>query len=234
MLKLTDIRKNYRARDNHEVAALDGISLDLQKGEFVAVQGPSGCGKSTLLLIAGGLLSPDSGSVSVDDANPYAMSANARAALRARKIGFVFQQFHLAPFLSVRDNIMAPDLAASSKRGTARADTLMKEFGLNDRATHVPDELSTGERQRVALARALFNEPALILADEPTGNLDPENSRIVLNRLRQIAQQGAAVLMVTHDQAAAEAADRVEQLRDGKRVATATNQDPAQTHRLNQ
>jgi putative ABC transport system ATP-binding protein len=217
MLKLTDIRKNYRARDNHEVAALDGVSFELNKGEFVAVQGPSGCGKSTLLLIAGGLLSPDAGTVTIDGADPYAMSANARAGLRADKIGFVFQQFHLAPYLSVRDNIMAPDLAASQQRGPGRADELIKEFGLSDRATHVPDELSTGERQRVALARALFNNPGLILADEPTGNLDPDNSRIVLDRLRDIAQQGAAVLMVTHDETAAKAADRIEKLREGKR-----------------
>jgi len=217
MLTLADIRKNYRARDNHEVAALDGVSFELNKGEFIAVQGPSGCGKSTLLLVAGGLLSPDAGMVTIDGADPYALSANARAALRAGKIGFVFQQFHLAPYLSVRDNIMAPDLAASSKRGPGRADELMQDFGLADRATHVPDELSVGERQRVALARALFNNPGLILADEPTGNLDPDNSRIVLDRLREIAKQGAAVLMVTHDETAAKAADRIERLREGKR-----------------
>ena len=217
MLKLIDIRKTYRARDNHEVAALDGISLELNQGEFVAVQGASGCGKSTLLLIAGGLLSPDSGDVSIDGVNPYSISANARAGLRAGKIGFVFQQFHLAPYLSVRDNIMAPDLAATSKQGPKRAAELMEEFGLTDRATHVPGELSSGERQRVALARALFNGPGLILADEPTGNLDPDNSRIVLDRLREIAEQGAAVLMVTHDETAAQATDRVERLREGKR-----------------
>lgn len=217
MLTLADIRKTYRSRDNHEVAAVDGVSFELKKGEFVAVQGSSGCGKSTLLLIAGGLLSPDSGNVAIDGADPYGMSANARSALRAEKIGFVFQQFHLAPYLSVRDNIMAPDLASLSKRGPERADELMKEFGLTGRATHVPDELSTGERQRVALARALFNNPGLILADEPTGNLDPDNSRIVLDRLREIAKQGAAVLMVTHDESAAQAADRIERLNAGRR-----------------
>ncbi len=217
MLELTDIHKTYRGRDKGDVAAVDGISLNLNKGEFVAVQGPSGCGKSTLLLIAGGLLSPDSGRVTVGGEDPYVLSPNARAALRARKIGFVFQQFHLAPYLSVRENIMAPDLASGDQHGAGRADELMEEFGLTGRAAHLPGELSTGERQRVALARALFNRPGLLLADEPTGNLDPENTHIVLGRLREIAEQGAAVLMVTHHESAAKAADRVERLRAGKR-----------------
>ena len=219
MLSLSHIKKAYRSRDDHEVPAVDDVSLSLGKGEFAAVQGPSGCGKSTLLLIAGALLSPDAGSMTIDGENPYDLSANARAALRAEKIGFVFQQFHLAPYLNVRDNILAPSLATSSPHGARRADELMELFGLTGRATHVPDELSTGERQRVALARALFNKPSLILADEPTGNLDPDNSRIVLERLREIAGQGSAVLMVTHDENAAQAADRIERLREGKREA---------------
>lgn len=217
MLELVDIQKTYNAQSHSSVAAINGISLDVGAGEFVAVQGPSGCGKSTLLLIAGGLLSPDRGSATVAGQNPYQLSSNARAAFRAKTIGFVFQQFHLVPYLSVRDNIMAPGVALAEAPPADRAAQLMSQFGIANRSSHLPGELSTGERQRAALARALFNSPRLILADEPTGNLDPENSKIVLDHLRAFANEGGAVLMVTHEESAAAAADRVERLRDGKR-----------------
>ncbi|MFT5491565.1 MAG: putative ABC transport system ATP-binding protein [Limisphaerales bacterium] len=217
MLELTDIHKAYNAQSHSAVAAVDGISLSVKSGEFVAVQGPSGCGKSTLLLVAGGLLSPDKGAAVIAGQDPYQLSANARASFRAETIGFVFQQFHLVPYLSVRDNIMAPGVALSSPPAVDRAAQLMEKFGISDRSSHLPGELSTGERQRAALARALFNSPKLILADEPTGNLDPENSKIVLDHLRAFANEGGAVLMVTHEDSAAATADRTERLRDGKR-----------------
>ena len=184
------------------VTAVDNISLTMKKGEFVAIVGPSGCGKSTLLLAAGALLRPSSGTVLIDGENPYDLSPDKRSSFRADKIGFVFQQFHLIPYLTVLDNILTPSLAKPCPNAKDRAEKLIKRFKLENRKHHVPSALSTGERQRVALARALLNEPDLILADEPTGNLDKENKDIVLQHLADLASEGAAVLMVTHDDSA--------------------------------
>jgi len=224
-LTLNEITKTYQS-GRLSVRAVDGVTLSVSPGEFVAVQGPSGCGKSTLLLVAGGLLKPDSGSVKLGDYQLYSLNTNERAAVRNRQIGFVFQQFHLIPYLSVTDNVLAPAIAGGTNDGTARgnslasrADQLTQELGLADRRRHMPNELSSGERQRTALARALFNRPALLLADEPTGNLDAENSQIALNHMRQFARDGGSVLMVTHDPQAVAAADRVVEIRDGCLVA---------------
>jgi ABC-type lipoprotein export system ATPase subunit len=173
------------------------VSVD--SGEFVAVVGPSGCGKTTLLLVAGGLLRPDSGQVTIDGADPYSLSTEQRARFRAERIGFVFQQFHLVPYLNVLDNVLAPALVTGDPTARQRADGLVQRFGLADRVRHRPGQLSTGERQRVALARALLNEPKVILADEPTGNLDGENRDEVLKALQAFANEGGAVLLVTHD-----------------------------------
>jgi len=183
----------------------------------VVLQGPSGCGKTTALLMAGGLLSPDSGLVSVTEQNPYALTANERAAFRARTIGFVFQQFHLVPYLSVLDNVLAPCIAADVQDDSCgRADSLIERFGLAHRKSHLPGELSSGERQRTALARALLNKPPLLLADEPTGNLDQENAEAVLGHMKEFAESGGAVLLVTHDERAIPFAHRVVRLRDGQ------------------
>jgi ABC-type lipoprotein export system ATPase subunit len=195
---------------------VDGISLTVAPGEFVAVQGPSGCGKTTLLLAAGGLLQPSSGLVLVNGQDPYALSPEDRARFRAAHLGFVFQQFHLIPYLSVLDNVLAPCIALPPAGAGDRACELIAHFGLEDRALHVPAELSTGERQRVALARALLNRPKLLLADEPTGNLDRDNARIVLGYLAEFAKSGGAVLLVTHDAAAAEFAQRTLRLIEGR------------------
>jgi len=197
MLEISDIAKLYRRRDG-VVSALDGISLSLGKGTFVAVQGPSGCGKTTLLLSAGGLLAPDSGSVSVDGVDPYRLSPDARAKFRASTIGFVFQQFYLIPYLTVLENVLAPSMALSGNDSSERARELVVRFNLEHRANHLPAELSTGERQRTALARALLNRPELLLADEPTGNLDTDNARTVVDFFREFADGGGSVLMVTH------------------------------------
>jgi len=202
MLVIQKLTKSYR-RSSDTVEALAGVSLEVSAGEFAAVQGASGCGKTTLLLAAGGLLAPDGGTVEIDGRNPYALDPDRRAAFRAEKVGFVFQQFHLIPYLSVSDNVLAPALARSSPNAQKKARGLVERFGLADRAEHLPGELSVGERQRVALARALLNEPDLILADEPTGNLDEDNARIVLQSLADVAQSGRAVLLVTHDVTAA-------------------------------
>jgi ABC-type lipoprotein export system ATPase subunit len=180
------------------------------------VQGPSGCGKTTLLLAAGGLQVPDGGRVTVAGQDLFALSSEERAGFRAAKIGFVFQQFHLIPYLSVLDNVLAPSLASPSPDNRARARELIARFGLTERADHVPAALSTGERQRAALARALLNKPQLLLADEPTGNLDADNGRLVLGYLADFAKEGGAVLLVTHDLRVAEYAHRIVRLQNGR------------------
>lgn len=213
LLQLDRVCKTYRGGDA-PVPALKDVSLQLDAGSFMAIRGPSGCGKSTLLLTAGTLLSPDSGDVIVGGERPYRLSGDRRATFRAKQIGFVFQQFHLVPYLSVLENILAPTLGLAGTSATVdprgarqRAGQLLERFGLVDRAGHTPGRLSSGERQRCALARALLNEPRLLLADEPTGNLDAENADIVLAALREFVRQGGATLLVTHDDRAAAAAD---------------------------
>jgi ABC-type lipoprotein export system ATPase subunit len=205
MLDLCNLYKTYRGN----VTVLDGVTLHVAAGEFVAVRGPSGCGKTTLLLAAGGLLRPDTGRVSVDGTDLYALGDEARARFRAANIGFVFQQFHLVPYLSVLDNVLAASLGFPLPDARKRAEHLLARFGLTSRCHHVPAELSTGERQRTALARALLHRPKLLLADEPTGNLDPDNGRLVLDALADHARAGGAVLLVTHEQEAAARAHRV-------------------------
>jgi putative ABC transport system ATP-binding protein len=220
LVDIQDARKTYQGASG-QVLAVDGVSLSVDGGEFVAVQGPSGCGKSTMLLLAGGLLTPESGSVQIGGEDPYVLTADARSKFRADNIGFVFQQFHLVPYLSVLDNVLAPSIATGSKDAEQRARELLDRFGLSHRLEHTPGELSSGERQRTALARALLNEPKVLLADEPTGNLDTENATEVLKHLREFAASGGAVLLVTHDAQAAAAADRIIHLRDGKLDAAA-------------
>ena len=221
ILSLENVSKTYRGPDG-EIAALNDFSLTISTGEFVAVRGPSGCGKSTLLLMAGGLLSPDHGVISIDGEDLYAMGSENRAHYRSMKIGFVFQQFHLVPYLSVLDNILVATVQkpASTKNGVLEtAHQLIERFGLSARAHHVPSQLSTGERQRTALARALLNRPSLILADEPTGNLDRENADTVLEDLAAFAGDGGAVLLVTHDPVASERADKQVELDPKKQDA---------------
>jgi putative ABC transport system ATP-binding protein len=198
------------------VRALDGVSLALAAGEFAAVQGPSGCGKTTLLLTLGSLLRPSSGAILVDGLDPYHLAAEERARYRAGKVGFVFQQFHLVPYLSVLDNVLAPSLALPHADAPEHAQALLRRFGLADRAAHLPGALSTGERQRTALARALLNHPKLLLADEPTGNLDRDNAEVVLGHLAEFAREGGAVLLVTHDPQAAARANRVLRMEHGR------------------
>jgi putative ABC transport system ATP-binding protein len=217
MLRIESVSKKYRKGD-HQVVALDNVSLEVKAGEFVVVRGPSGCGKSTLLLASGALLAPDEGRVEIDGRDPYGLDSEERAALRGAAVGFVFQQFHLIPYLTVLENAMTPSLAVAAVDARTRAQELIEPFGLADRADHVPSELSTGERQRAALARALLNRPRLLLADEPTGNLDPDNAAIVLDHIAEFARSGGAVLMVTHDDVASDHADRVVRLDQGRIV----------------
>ena len=207
ILTAENLQKRYR-ESGGEVAALDGVDLKVGAGEFVAVCGASGCGKSTLLLVLGALLRPDAGTVFIDAGDPYALGAGARAGFRAEHIGFVFQDFNLVPYLDVFDNVMAPTLAGSIADADERADSLLASLGLSERRSHVPSKLSAGEQQRTALARALLAKPKLVLADEPTGNLDRENAEGVLGHLAEYAADGAAVVMVTHDEGAMAAASR--------------------------
>lgn len=213
MLKLHNLTKTFRSAQN-DVTAVKEAAFQIGPGEFVAVCGPSGCGKSTLLLMAGGLLEPTSGEVMLRGTNLYELEPNQRAKFRSGLIGFVFQELHLVPYLSVLNNVQAPSLA-NGVPARDRALNLIEEFGLTHRLSHRPGKLSTGERQRTALARAMLNEPSVLLADEPTGNLDAENSGIVLKHMRQFADDGGSVLLVTHDPVAAEAADRTINIRDG-------------------
>ncbi len=206
-LELNGIYKSYRKSGN-EVSVLSDVSLSLSAGDFVAVQGPSGSGKTTLLLAAGGLLKPDSGGVKVMGEDMYSLTPESRARHRASNIGFVFQQFHLVSYLSVAENVMLPSLTCNIDNAEERAASLIDCFGLTDREHHVPSELSTGERQRTALARALLAGPKLLLADEPTGNLDSDNSKTVMEALGAFADEGGAVLWVTHDNTMAEHAHR--------------------------
>ena len=208
LLELAHVTKVY-SQGKRAVRALDDASLQIDAGEFVSLIGPSGCGKTTLLKVAGGLLRPDTGAVIIDGAEPYTLTPEQRSRFRARHVGFVFQQFHLVPYLSVRENILSPVLAFWESELYDRADALIDRFGLVSRRDHRPSQLSTGEKQRTALARALLLQPQVILADEPTGNLDADNADLVLSCLRECAQDGAAVLLVTHAADSADKADRV-------------------------
>ena len=214
MVVLDGVSKVYQGADG-EVRALDDVNLTVAPGEFVAVRGPSGCGKSTLLLTVGGMVRPSTGSVSIDGGDLYALSSARRAQLRAERIGFVFQLFHLIPYLSALDNVLAPSLAGmESDRSEAAA--LLERLGMGERMRHRPPELSTGERQRVALARALIKRPEIILADEPTGNLDPENAAAVTGYLADFHRDGGTILVVSHDDLASRHADRTLHLERGR------------------
>ncbi len=215
MLSIEKLSKVFQG-PKEIIRALDGISLSVEVNEFVVIQGPSGSGKTTLLLSAGGLLAPSDGNIIIDNQNPYQMSSDNRARFRASNIGFVFQQFYLVPYLSVLENVLVPSLAISQPNLRERAEKLISHFNLTDRISHVPGELSTGERQRTAMARALLNNPKLLLADEPVGNLDNENADIVLCALKEFADSDGAVLMVTHGDRAEKYAHKTIQLKNGK------------------
>ncbi len=216
-LRLQNARKNFKGPGGVVVAAVDDVCLDLKPGDFCAIHGPSGSGKTTLLLVAGALLSPDSGSVSICGLAPYAMRPAARSRLRADHVGFVFQQFHLFPYLTVLENVLSPTLAKrSGKDVKAEAVELLRSLCLDHRMRHTPHALSVGEQRRAALARALLFAPSVLIADEPTGNLDPANAAVIISRLTAFAANGGVVLVATHDDAAAQAATLRLEMRQGK------------------
>jgi len=200
-----------------DVPALRGVSLEIGKGEFVAIMGPSGCGKSTLLHLLGGLLSPTSGSILIDGEDLSKVSDAERTDIRRRKIGFVFQRFNLFPTLTAEGNLKLAEKIHSGNGGNPeRRREVLRLLKLENKMTHKPLELSGGEQQRVALARAIVNNPAIILADEPTGNLDTENSQIVLDMFRELNEKyNQTIIMITHNPEAAAVCSRIIRMRDG-------------------
>jgi putative ABC transport system ATP-binding protein len=221
IIEAVDLHKTYHI-GKVEVPALRGISFTVEKGEFVSIVGPSGSGKSTLFYLLGGLTRADSGKVLIDGVDFASLSDSARTRMRKSKIGFVFQKFNLLPTLDARSNIdIAIDIAGKNgNRDAGFFDQIVGLLGLSLRLHHRPSELSGGEQQRVALARALINRPAIVLADEPTGNLDSKNSEVVLKMLRHSNQElGQTVLMITHNPEAAAYGDRIFHMRDGELVS---------------
>jgi putative ABC transport system ATP-binding protein len=216
MFRLCEVTKRYAHKEGN-VIALEPTTLEIRRGEFVAVVGPSGSGKTTLLSMLGGMLAPTSGQVWLDGDSLYDASATERAELRRQKIGFVFQTFNLIPYLSARENVQVPLMlqGSVSESQQRKAAELLERVGLAGRVHHKPSELSIGQQQRVALARTLANDPAVILADEPTGNLDPQTRQQVLEFLEELCHEGRTVVMVTHDPHAAERAVRTIKLADG-------------------
>ena len=217
MLKIEGAKKHYKHR-GQMVAAMDDIWLDIPEGDFVSVVGASGSGKSTLLLTLGGMLSPTEGKVYLNGSSLYDLSPDKRARLRREKIGFVFQTFNLIPYLTALENVQIPLFLTGASEIVQRekATALLQRIGLADRLDHKPSELSVGQQQRVALARMLANDPAVVLADEPTGNLDPETGRQIIGFLEEINREGRTVVMVTHDPNAASKARRTLRLDAGR------------------
>jgi putative ABC transport system ATP-binding protein len=220
IIRITDLRKTYRV-GVVEVPALRGVDLEVQTGEFLSIIGPSGSGKSTLFHIIGALTPPTSGKVRVADNDLAAMTDAERTQMRRRTVGFVFQKFNLLPNLTARDNIaVARYLGGGDSKPDAQFDEVLRLLGIAQRLDHKPNALSGGEQQRIAIARAIVNHPAILLADEPTGNLDTENSRAVLEIMRDLNRRlGQTILMITHNPEAAAYGHRTVQMRDGKVVA---------------
>lgn len=218
MLKLRDVWRVYKL-GRVEVPALRGMDLEIKDREFAAIMGPSGSGKSTLLHILGLLDRPDKGKVFLEGKDVEGFSENELSALRGRRIGFVFQQFNLLPNLTTLENVALPMvfLGVARKRRVERARLLLERFGLGGRLGHRPGELSGGEQQRVAIARALANNPKIVLADEPTGNLDSKTGRLIMESLRKVfLEEAKTIILVTHDPEVASYAKRIIRLKDGR------------------
>ncbi len=210
LIDAQSLNKRYPATGGDPaVEALVEFSLTVAPGELVILQGPSGCGKTTLLMVFGLLLRPDSGTLHLLEQDPADWDANTRAQFRRRHLGFVFQDAHLIPYLDVERNILAPSVALPVVEGAKQAADLMDTLRISDRAHHTPAQLSAGERQRTALARAVIGQPEIILADEPTGNLDGDNTEIVLDFLRDYTRQDRAAVIASHDERVAAMGDRV-------------------------
>ena len=216
ILEVTNLCKTYGKGDTM-VKALDNVSFSVEKGEFLAIIGPSGSGKSTLLHILGGVDVPTSGSVVINQTDITNLDETALAIFRRRQIGLIYQFYNLIPILTVQENLTLPLLLDGRKPDKKQIDTLVKRLGLENRLDHLPNQLSGGQQQRVSIGRALVNNPALMLADEPTGNLDSENSKEIISLLRQFNKEfNQTVIIITHDEKIANSADRVITIEDGK------------------
>lgn len=215
VIELKSIRKVYKTGDEDTVA-LDGIDLDVKKGEFVTVMGPSGSGKSTLMNVIGLLDKPTAGSYMLAGQDVSRLGGAKRAEIRNSEIGFVFQQFNLLPRTTVRDNVMLPTIYGRDKEAAARANRIIDEVGLTDRANYRSNQLSGGQIQRVAIARALVMDPSIILADEPTGNLDTKRSHEFMELMKKINEKGATILLITHEASVAAYASRTLHIIDGR------------------
>ncbi|KGF07349.1 ABC transporter ATP-binding protein [Tissierellia bacterium S7-1-4] len=218
MLKVENLKRYYKTNDV-EVRALDGVSFDVEKGEFISIIGASGSGKSTLLHLLGGLDYPTSGKVLIDGTDIYGLKDDERTIFRRRNIGFVFQAYNLLPMLNVYENIIIPFGLDGDKVDKKYVDSVIDILEISDQKYKMPNELSGGQQQRVAIARALVTKPSLILADEPTGNLDSKSSSQVVYLLKKINKElGNTILMITHDDAVAQAAEKTLRIEDGKLV----------------
>lgn len=216
ILEVTNLCKTYGKGDTM-VKALDNVSFSVEKGEFLAIIGPSGSGKSTLLHILGGVDVPTSGSVVINQTDISNLDETALAIFRRRQIGLIYQFYNLIPILTVQENLTLPLLLDGRKPDKKQIDTLVKRLGLENRLDHLPNQLSGGQQQRVSIGRALVNNPALMLADEPTGNLDSKNSKEIISLLRQFNKEfNQTVIIITHDEKIANSADRVITIEDGK------------------
>ena len=214
MLELKNISKSYY-KNKQNIPVLKDLSLTLKSGVLTSIQGESGCGKTTLLLTAGGLLHPDNGAVVQENQDVYTLTPQQRSHWRSQNTGFIFQQFHLIPYLTVKENILAPTLARNESSAEQKARELMAYLQIDHREDHLPSELSVGEKQRTALARAVLFSPDVLLADEITGNLDGKNKELVLNFLDEYVKKNKSVLMVTHDTHVAQRALERYQLKNG-------------------
>lgn len=228
MLYLSDVKKTY-TRHSATITAFQCAELRIASGEFVAILGPSGSGKTTLLSILGGMMTPTEGQVWLNDESLYELSVDERAKRRQETLGFVFQSFNLIPYLTARENVQIPLCigGCSVQQQRERAEEMLASFGLRDRLHHKPSELSVGQQQRVALARTLVTNPKVILADEPTGNLDPDSRELVLSSLEQCQTEGRTVVMVTHDPVAANRASRILRLNAGELLDVVPNGEQA-------
>ena len=216
ILEIQNLSKTY-GKGDVMVRALDNVSFSVEKGEFVAIVGPSGSGKSTLLHIQGGVDTPTSGTVIIDKTDISSLDETALAIFRRRQIGLIYQFYNLIPILTVEENLTLPLLLDGRKPDKARLNDIITKLGLTNRIDHLPNQLSGGQQQRVAIGRALINNPALLLADEPTGNLDSENSREIIALLRKFNKEfNQTVIMITHDEKIALSADRIIAIEDGK------------------
>lgn len=223
MVTLKNVSKMYSKNGSPAVRALDDVSLEIEKGSFIAIVGSSGSGKSTLMNIMGLLDRPSSGTYMLDGREVGGLTEDEAARIRNQKIGFVFQAFHLLPRATAKENVELPLVYADGSDGSLPAEQVLKAVGLGERMTHYPREMSGGEQQRVAIARALINDPEIILADEPTGNLDSRAGKEVMNIFKELHDSGRTIVLITHDQGIAEYAQRVIRIADGRMVSDELN-----------